>query len=56
MTLIKGDGIGPEISQAVIGIFQAAEVRSIRYFDCAVMIDICMAGSSGMGECECGPC
>lgn len=26
MTLIKGDGIGPEISEAVIKIFDAAQV------------------------------
>lgn len=26
MTLIKGDGIGPEISEAVINIFDAAQV------------------------------
>ena len=26
VTLIKGDGIGPEISQAVMDIFQAAQV------------------------------
>lgn len=28
MTLIQGDGIGPEISQAVVKIFEAAKVRS----------------------------
>ena len=26
MTLIQGDGIGPEISQAVVKIFEAAKV------------------------------
>ena len=31
VTLIKGDGIGPEISQAVIDIFQAAEVKQKRH-------------------------
>jgi len=28
VTLIEGDGIGPEISQSVIDIFAAAKVRS----------------------------
>ena len=28
VTLIKGDGIGPEISQAVIDIFEAAKVTT----------------------------
>ena len=38
VTLIKGDGIGPEISQAVMDIFEAAQVmESILFFVSAVL-------------------
>ncbi len=32
VTLIPGDGIGPEISTAVMKIFEAAKVSVIRFF------------------------
>lgn len=32
MTLIPGDGIGPEIAESVQSIFQAAKVRILRVF------------------------
>ena len=54
MTLIKGDGIGPEISQAVIDIFQAAQVRVNHVTSTVHAMIMRMAGSCGVGECECG--
>lgn len=35
MTLIEGDGIGPEISQSVKDIFEAAKVETRRKTDIA---------------------
>ena len=54
MTLIEGDGIGPEISRAVVKIFEAAKVRSVCIRQ---LMDLywCV-GSRDMGTCECGSC
>ena len=54
VTLIEGDGIGPEISGAVVKILAAAQVS----LACNVVV-VCMvlthhqSGSRGMGESEC---
>ena len=66
VTLIKGDGIGPEISQAVMDIFQAAQVRGTHYTCCRPRPSLTSlgqwsgqysaAGACGVGECQCGTC
>ena len=39
VTLIEGDGIGPEISQSVKDIFAAAKVIPVQYLDNAVQLN-----------------
>ena len=51
MTLIEGDGIGPEISNAVQDIFAAAKVHYCLHTE--YLIYLCMIGSTGLGEGKC---